>query len=114
MFSFALFTGCTSSVDFSLPSDEALKLSIPSNQTSCQINPGTPLHNSLAAWLAASRHGWKRNPATYVPRVVVAGRNFSMNFMESSVILNYTGGQFTHHIPAAQYAFLVCEARVGT
>lgn len=42
----------------------------------------------------------------------VSGSGFTLNFLGSFVVLNYSCGQFTHAVSATDYAFLTCSKGV--
>jgi len=102
-----MLMGCQTSLDWSLP-NEPLKLDR-GGQT-CTISPSSRQFKDLSDWLAKNRSGWSSSPASYVPAVMVRGSNFSMNFVNSLVVVNYQRGQFTHEVSPSDYAFLTCSA----
>ena len=103
----AMLSGCQKTLDWSLP-NEALKLER-GGQT-CTISPSSAQFRDLSHWLAKNPSGWSSSPASYVPAVMLRGSNFSVNFVNSLVVVNYPGGQFTHEVSPSDYAFLTCNA----
>ena len=102
-----MLSGCQKSLDWSLP-NESLKMER-GGQT-CTISPSSTQFKELSDWLAGNRGGWSSSPASYVPNVMLRGSNFSVNFVNSLVVVNYRGGQFTHDISPSDYAFLACNS----
>lgn len=110
----AIILGFSKNITFSVPASETLGVQVygagrPNAQ--CQIISGSKEQDKLAAWLAQNKEGWKATLATYVPGVLVSGNDFSINFLGSSVILNYESGQYAHSIEPKQYEFLLCGNR---
>lgn len=107
----AVLTGCSQNVSFSLPSEELLGVVVYENGApiqQCEIPAGSAKQKALAHWLQQNTGDWSATPATYVPGVLVAGNDFSINFLGNSVILNYAGGQYAHKVNPNEYEYLRC------
>ena len=108
----ALLVGCSNKLSINLLPSETLNLSTPmhgAEKSTCLIAPGTLQHKELENWLSENRGGWQSTPASYVPGTVVSGSNFSLNFVGSIAIVNYSGGQYSHPAKPADYEFLKCK-----
>lgn len=108
----AVLVGCSHKLSLNLSPSEPLMLSLHAHGTqtnSCSIVPGAPRYQELEGWLARNRDGWEYTPATYVPAKVVSGTSFTLNFFDTIVIANYSGGQYSHHTTPADHEFLECE-----
>ena len=106
----ALCGGCARSIQFTLP-DTPLDLSLAVNGAAvkrCTIRQDSRQHKALSTWLGEHKNGWQGSVATYVPNVVVAGKDFNLNFLPSIAVLNYDDHQFTHQVSPSDFAFLVC------
>lgn len=104
-------TGCSHSIDFSLPQGSALKLSVYNHGApvaQCVIPPGSTRFITLAKWIRDHGDGWEPSLVTYSYGTEVSGSGFTLNFLGSAVVLNYADVQFTHAASPADYAFLKC------
>lgn len=77
-----------------------------------KIKVNSAIYKKLRDWVANNKTGWSHTPATYVPSVMVLGETFSLNFLDSSVILNYEGGQYIKQIDVSEYAFLNKQSEI--
>jgi hypothetical protein len=102
-----LLAGCNDELAWSLP-NEALVLQGPGR--SCTISPDSPQYKNLSAWVSRNRSEWSSSPASYVPGIIVRGSNFTINFLDSVVVVNHAGGQFTHRVSPSEFAFLSCSS----
>ena len=112
LISVALVTGCSHELNLQLPAGEPLRLSIHAHGSplaTCSLVPGSPKYHILEKWLSKNRKGWQITPATYVPRTVISGPGFTINFIESLAIVNYAEGQYSHAITSLDYEFLQCK-----
>ena len=112
IFSWLVVTGCSKNIYFELPADE--ELTVTNNDTSrseCVIAPDSEIHRKLSNWLLQNTDGWKSTPASYMPGLIVKGADFSLNYLDELVILNYEGGQYSHKVQSNEYQFLGCEVR---
>ena len=72
-----------------------------------KINPGSEKHAKIVAWLKQNTSGWEPTPASYVPKLIVEGASFSLNFMGTGVILNCKEGQFSKPVKSEDYEYLL-------
>jgi len=104
--------GCSRSLDFSLPTDAQLGLSIelPDRPAqSCTIPAGSTRMQALSRWLEANRTGWGPMLATDgAGGVRVYGQGFALQFDGNMAILSRGDGMLTHSTRPAEYAFLRC------
>jgi hypothetical protein len=100
-------SGCSHEIGLQLQ-DKALYLRDHKTGIECFLPPEGPQVKALISWLESNRISWKATPVTYVPRLVVSGEGFSLNFMDTAVIANYEAGQYAHPIEPQTYAFLRC------
>jgi hypothetical protein len=110
----AVAAGCKSDVRFELPANESLKLLLYGGGkplTEREILPSSKEHSLLAAWLVVNREGWSPTPATYIPGVYVRGKEFSINFLQTNVIINFRGGQYIKSVNPKDYEFLLESSR---
>ena len=106
----ALLAGCDKELSLALPAEPVKLQRYEQGRPveACDISPDSPQFKSLAAWISNNKDGWSSSPASYVPGVLVSGRNFSVNFLSSLVVVNYPGGQLTRKASANEAAFLNC------
>jgi hypothetical protein len=105
-----LGAGCSRTVQFELPKGEVLKLLVYSDgrpRAERELIPSSKEYGQLSLWLQANSKGWSPTPASYVPGVYVSGKAFSINFLKASIIINYSGGQYTKRVDPKEYEFLL-------
>jgi hypothetical protein len=104
---------CTQELPLRLALGEPLKLSYQEHDyapaTNCVIAPNSPQYQALEKWLSQNKSGWQTTPATYIPGKVVSGSGFTLNFLNSIVIANFSGGQYSHSTNPSEYRFLQCQ-----
>ncbi len=94
-----------------MPVDQKLKLQIYSGGvefTECEVEAGFAGVSRIADWLDGHQVGWGKSQASYVPRLIIRGSDFTLNFLGDGVILNHERGQFTRAIDPAVYKNLTC------
>jgi hypothetical protein len=106
----ALLAGCEKELSLALPAEPVMLQRYERGRPveACEISPESPQFASLAAWISKNGDGWSSSPASYAPGVLVSGRNFSINFLSSLVVVNYPGGQLTRKASSNEAAFLNC------
>ena len=105
----ALLISCKVDTGEILSSNETLKVTIYSGGAPIEeyfLTPSDDEYKKFKSWVKSNQSGWNFTLATYVPNLLVSGESFSCNFMSSSVVLNYEGGQFTKDINSEDYEFL--------
>ena len=111
----SLLIGSSHIIAFSLPQAETLKVVIFSKGRQvqeCTIAPGSIKQKKLSLWFSQNAKSWSATAATYAPNVQVSGQKFSVNFRDSSAILNYDRGQYFHAAGLSDYAYLLCDDRI--
>jgi len=103
--------GCTRDLPSGLFDVPSLNLYLYSKDgtTNCTLERGSPQYEQLQNWANKNQSGWKSSPATYLPIKVVSAQNFSLDFLNTIAILNYSGGQFVHSVSAEEHRFLSCN-----
>lgn len=102
--------GCKSEVNLQPPKNETLKLLVygggkPLKER--ELSPSSKEYEHLMSWLAANREGWSPTVVTFVPGVYVSGKDFSINFLKTSAIINFREGQYIKDINPKDYEFLL-------
>ena len=103
----ALLAGCNDELSWSLPNESLVLMG---QGRSCTIAPDSPQYKNLSTWVSRNRSEWSSSPASYAPGTVVRGSNFTINFLDSVVVVNHPGGQFTHKVSPIEFAFLSCPS----
>jgi hypothetical protein len=57
-----------------------------------------------------SAQGWHSRSSDYKPELVVIGTDINLYFMGDTVVMNYSGGEYSRTVSADSYAFLDCKA----
>ena len=107
----AALAACSQSLDFKLPANNPLELAIYQRGSlvkTCTIAPSSSQFDQLQALLTSNQEDWESSLVTFAPSVLVTGRDFSINFLQDTIVLNHDHRQVTHQIPANSYAFLGC------
>lgn len=111
IFFLLLFSGCSRTIEFTLPVEQSFELLVYSGSSpvqQCKLLPGDEKVSYINNWLSKNSKNWEPSLATYAPSVLILGEDISINFLHTSVILNYPGGQFTHEIALEDYEKLSC------
>ncbi len=111
IWSMALLSGCSRTIEISVNTSEALHVSVYSQNMpnkECVIVSGSKEHEALVQWFAQNAKNWSATPATYVPGVSISGKEFSINFIGSAAVLNYGEGQYSHSASPAEYLVFNC------
>lgn len=103
----SLASACSDRLAWSLPQEP---LSLELRTGSCVIDVNSNQYTALADWLARNRDGWSSSVASYVQGEQVRGRDFTINVLDSFVVVNYPGGQVTHKAAAGDFDFLTCRS----
>jgi len=107
-----LLAGCDKELEWSPPLEPVKLQRFDQGRpvASCSLSPDSPQSKSLVAWVSRNKDGWSSSPASYVPRTIVTGGNFSIKFLDALAVVNYPGGQLTKKVAANEAAFLSCPA----
>jgi hypothetical protein len=110
LFLFALvLASCNIDTDKIINPNETLQVYIYGTELSVEeylLNPGDEKYKKFISWVRNNKEGWSSTPATYVPKILISGKSFTINFMDNIVLINYADGQFTKKIDPTEYEFL--------
>jgi hypothetical protein len=76
----------------------------------CSIAPASAKFGKLKDFLKQNAQGWHSRSADYQPSLVVIGSDINLYFMGDSVVMNYSGGEYSRSVSPDSYAFLDCKA----
>jgi hypothetical protein len=108
-----LFTaGCSRSITLQIPSQTLTVETFSQGKAvqRCSVAPGSEKFRKLSQLMQQSVAGWRSRSADYVPSIVVIAGDISLYFMGDSVVVSYSGGEYSRSIAAGSYAFLNCKA----
>ena len=105
-----LLTACSRSISVELPAQSLTVVSYVQGKASgrCMIVPGSNKFHALADFIKQNADGWHRRSGDYSPALVVIGSDINMYFMDDLLVMNYDGGEYSHAVTPASYAFLTC------
>ncbi len=112
IFLLATLSGCDRPIEFEMPLSEDIELEVRHEgkmPSRCTLEAESSSITRIADWLQDNQGGWERSVVSFVPGVMIRGRDFTLNFLGDGVILNFERGQFTHSIDATVYSHLKCE-----
>jgi hypothetical protein len=104
--------GCARSISVALP-HTALTVMVYSDgkvTQRCAIAPGSEKFRKLGQLMQANAAGWHSRSTDYMPTIVVIGSDINLYFVEDSVIVGESGGEYSRTIPADSYKFLECKS----
>jgi|SRR5580700_1904725 hypothetical protein len=112
-FLFVLLAACTRSITVALPPQTATVMAYADGKVvqRCGIRPGSEKFQKLSQLLQQNSGGWHKRYTNYQPSMMVVDGDVSLYFMDGSVVLNYSGGEFSRGISSDAYQFLDCKAR---
>lgn len=108
-----LFTGgCSRSISIEIPSQTLTVETFAQGKAvqRCSVAPGSEKFRKLSQLMQQSVAGWHSRRADYVPSVVVIAGDINLYFMGDSVVVDYSGGEYSRSLAADSYAFLNCKA----
>jgi hypothetical protein len=76
----------------------------------CSIAPDSAKFRKLSEFMKQSAQGWHSRSSDYTPSLVVIGTDINLYFMGDSVVMNYSGGEYSRTVSPDSYAFLDCKA----
>jgi hypothetical protein len=108
-----LLAGCTHSVSVALPSQTVTVMAYADGKVveRCGFGPGSEKFQKLSQLLQQNSGGWHKRHSDYQPEFMVVDGDVSLYFMSDSVVLNYSGGEFTRGMSPDAYHFLDCKVR---
>ncbi|MEJ0006252.1 MAG: hypothetical protein WDM77_07670 [Steroidobacteraceae bacterium] len=104
--------GCSRSISIVLPAHSLTVLVYSQGKVAqrCAIVPGSEKFKSLSQLMQQNAAGWHSRSANYVPSIVVIGPDVNLYFMDDSMVVNYSGGEYSRTISADAYKFLECKS----
>jgi hypothetical protein len=76
----------------------------------CSIAPDSAKFRKLSDFIRQNAQGWHSRSSDYQPQLVVIGTDINLYFMGDTVVMNYSGGEYSHAVSPDSYAFLDCKA----
>ncbi|HEV2701436.1 MAG TPA: hypothetical protein VGV09_07385 [Steroidobacteraceae bacterium] len=104
---------CTHSISLVLPPQTVTVMAYADGKVveRCGFRPGSEKFQKLSQLLQQNSGGWHKRHSDYQPEILVVDGDVSLYFMSDSVVLNYSGGEFSRGIAPAAYHFLDCKVR---
>lgn len=102
----SLSSACSDKLAWSLP-QEPLSLELRTGR--CVVDANSDEYKALADWLTRNQYDWSSSVASYVPGDQVRGRDFTINVLDSLVVINYPGGQVAHKTAEGDFDWLACS-----
>jgi hypothetical protein len=106
-------SACTRSISVVLPPKTATVMGYADGKVTqrCAIRPDSEKFHKLRELLEQNSGGWHKRYTNYQPSIMVVDGDVSLYFMDGSVVLNYSGGEFSRGLSADAYQFLNCNTR---
>ena len=103
--------GCAKSISVALPPKPLTVMVYSQGRVSqrCAIAPGSDKFRKLGQLMQENATGWHSRRADYVPSIVVIGSGINLYFVEDSVVVSDSGGEYSRTLPADSYRFLECS-----
>jgi len=103
--------GCSRTISLTLPPQPLTVFMYSQGKatTRCGVAPGSDKFLKLSEFLKRNSDGWRKRSTNYVPLLVVIGSDINFYFMDDSVVVNYSAGEYSRSITPDQYAFLNCK-----
>lgn len=61
---------------------------------------------ALGRWLAANRRGWVRDERTYAPGILLSSEDFSINLLQSKIVVVSQHDEYVRDLSAEEYEAL--------
>jgi hypothetical protein len=105
-------TACTRSITIALPQQIVTVMAYADGKVvqRCAFRPGTDKFRKLSQLLAEHTGGWHKRYTNYQPAFLVVDGDVSLYFMDGSMVLNDSEGEFSRGISEDDYQFLNCKA----
>jgi hypothetical protein len=106
-------SACTHSITVTLPPQTATVMAYANGKVvqRCAIRSGSEKFQKLNQLLQQHSGGWHKRYTNYQPSILVVDGDVSLYFMDGSVVVNYSGGEFSRNLAADTYEFLNCKVR---
>jgi hypothetical protein len=104
--------GCTRSISVNLAPQMLTVVTYSQGKADrrCSIAPDSAKFRKLNDFMKQNAQGWHSRSADYKPELVVIGSDINLYFMGDSVVMNYSGGEYSRTVSPDSYAFLDCKA----
>lgn len=109
---FVALSACTRSIRIALPQQIVTVMAYSAGKVvqRCGFRPGTEKFRKLSELLQQHSGGWHKRYTNYVPSFLVVDGDVSLYFMDGSMVLNYSEGEFSRGVSSDDYQFLNCKA----
>ncbi len=106
-----LLAACTRSITIALPQRSATVMAYADGKVlqRCGFRPGTEKFRKLGELLAQHAGGWHKRYTNYQPSLLVVVGDVSLYFMDDSMVINYSEGEFSRGVSSDDYQFLNCK-----
>ena len=104
-------SACSRSITISLPPQSVTVMAYSAGKVvqRCGFSAGTEKFRKLAELLQQHSSGWHKRYTNYVPQFLVVDGDVSLYFMDGSMVLNYSEGEFSRAVSSDDYQFLNCK-----
>ncbi|HTC50443.1 MAG TPA: hypothetical protein VK700_00745 [Steroidobacteraceae bacterium] len=111
-FLFIALSACTRSITITLPQQTVTVMAYADGKVvqRCGFRSGTEKFRKLSELLAQHSGGWHKRYTNYVPSLLVVDGDVSLYFMDGSMVVNYSEGEFSRGVSSDDYQFLNCKA----
>jgi hypothetical protein len=108
-----VLTACTRSITIALPQQSVTVMAYADGKVvqRCGFRPGTEKFRKLSQLLEQYSGGWHKRYTNYQPTFLVVDGDVSLYFMDGSMVLNDSEGEFSRGVSADDYQFLNCKTR---
>ncbi len=106
-----VLTACTRSITIALPQQSVTVMGYADGKVvqRCGFGPGTEKFRKLSQLLEQHSGGWHKRHTNYQPTLLVVDGDVSLYFMDGSMVINYSDGEFSRGVSADDYQFLSCK-----
>ena len=104
----AVVTGCSQNVILDIQPNEVLNIDMYENGLHTQECNLISTSDFIKLFKNTSNE-WTATPVTYVPYILVSGKNFKANFIGKKVVINNNDGQYIKDIRIKDYSFINCK-----
>jgi len=102
-------TACTADVPDLLGSVDTVKVAIFKSgrvENEAEMSTDAEPVASVRRWLSANRTGWVRDGRTYAPGILISTERFSINLLQSKIIVVSQHEEYVRDLSAEEYAAL--------
>ena len=103
-----LLIGCSTENEFYLEIKEPVLLKCKSGEMRT-LELSSPLHKSMVDWFYKNRRGWRESPASYVPGVMIIGKDFTINVLDEMIVVNSKSSQYVKIIASDSFYHKLCK-----